>query len=171
MSYSFPDLDVEVRAYMLEEFDHDVSQAKNHARYPYLSKLFTGYGREQCLEKMREALAEGDEASFCAAMSDPECWEKMIKGGVERFCHTEFNRYYMRGVILKAQRMGLNEVLVYRAKPVADPRWEGPRPGDLVQCDKALKDLRNKAYSGGLTGILKGANSGISVTLQQATRV
>ena len=79
----------------------------------------------------------------------------------------EFNRFYIRGLCLRAIELGIGEVAVYRAKYVESPRPESDYLiGQRLPAASLLEDLR--IHSGEEEPYLKvpgGPNSGLSVHL------
>lgn len=94
------------------------------------------------------------------------------KNGVERrvtlepanLADSEFNRYYIRGVCLRAMNEGIPEVITYRAKSAGNPvSAEDQR----LNPRKLLIDLRaNKGET--VLDVPSNPNSGISVMLPEA---
>jgi len=85
----------------------------------------------------------------------------------ETLAEGEFNRFYIRGLCLRALAEGIAKVVVYRAKSVSDPRPESLRLiGRPVDAEALLNDLR--IHSGEEEPAMKvpgGPNSGLSVQL------
>jgi hypothetical protein len=78
----------------------------------------------------------------------------------------EFNRFYCRGVCLRAISEGKTHVRVYRAKHVDNPRPESQaKIGALAEAEKLLSDLRANPGVEPALGIPPGPNSGLSIQL------
>ncbi len=76
----------------------------------------------------------------------------------------QFNRYYILGLCRRAIACDANEVVVYRAKPVADPRPESEAlVGERLNAAQLMEELRPVKESLGHK-LLK-PNSGLSVHL------
>jgi hypothetical protein len=80
---------------------------------------------------------------------------------------SEFNRYYIRALARRAIEDGIQELVVYRAKPVQNPRPESEaRVETAIPPQDLLDDLR--AHLGDerpTLGVPSGPNSGLSVRL------
>ncbi len=78
----------------------------------------------------------------------------------------EFNRYYARGLCRRAIDEGIEHVVVYRAKDVAEPRPESDaKIGVKYPPGAILDDLRNTTGVTSDLGIPSGPNSGLSLKL------
>jgi hypothetical protein len=76
----------------------------------------------------------------------------------------EFNRFYIRGVCLRAIEEGMYEVIVYRAKTVEHARAESEQKiGQRVAAEDVLRDLRAHPGVDTALGLPPGPNSGLSV--------
>lgn len=76
----------------------------------------------------------------------------------------ELNRFYIRGVCRAAIDDGSEEVVVYRAKWVENPRHESlALIGKRVSAGALLDDLRIHSSEEPMLGVPGGPNSGISV--------
>ena len=81
-------------------------------------------------------------------------------------CEGEFNRYYIRGVCLKAIEMGKGLVTAYRARHSANPRSESiALEGRSIDAKRLLEDLRANPGVDTAMGLPPGPNSGMSVKL------
>ena len=80
---------------------------------------------------------------------------------------SEFNRYYIRGLARRAIEDGVQELVVYRAKPVSNPRPESEaRVETTISAQELLEDLRSHPGDERPTlGVPSGPNSGLSVRL------
>jgi hypothetical protein len=78
----------------------------------------------------------------------------------------EFNRFYVRGLCLRAIDEGIDRLVIYRAKAVEEPRPDSNRRiGRSVNPRTLLDDLRRNAGVDTALGIPPGPNSGLSVKL------
>lgn len=83
----------------------------------------------------------------------------------ETLAEGEFNRFYARGLCRRAIDGG-QEVRVYRAKSVAEPRSSSEQMiGKLVDAQALLDDLRESRGIEPALGLPPGPNSGLSVEL------
>lgn len=123
---------------------------------------------------LRNALLKGTAESFSEAIKNNyllgETETRLVKGvqvsaKISSIAHKnigegEFKRYYMRAVCLKAIDQGIEEVEVYRAKPVENPRPEEPARKNAKQL---LEYLRTTNIS--VEGSFPGPNSGRSIKI------
>ncbi len=177
MSLFLPDLDERTRALMLEEVDDDKAGNRLHIS-PYLS----GQGQHDYENLLREAIESGDETTLAARLAEQRriartAHRRQPEGGytivtvphnaAETIAESEFNRYYIRALCRRALEDGIEELIVYRAKPAREPR---PQSEELVETSvdpqALLDDLRaNTGDAPPQLGIPGGPNSGISVRL------
>jgi hypothetical protein len=81
----------------------------------------------------------------------------------------EFNRFYIRGLCVRAIAEGIPSLVVYRAKHVENPRSASEALiGSLISVDKLLKDLRENIGTDTALGLPAGPNSGLSVCFPQS---
>jgi hypothetical protein len=176
MSLYLVDLDERTRRLMLAELAYDMAQNQLHIS-PYLSPQ----GQHDYPNLLREALEHGDDATLGEALRkmrriDRTGHRRLPTGGymivsvphnaAETIAESEFNRYYIRALSRRAIEEGIEELIVYRAKPVQEPR---PESEALVETsvDPAvlLRDLRDHPGEVPDLGIPGGPNSGITVRL------
>jgi hypothetical protein len=78
----------------------------------------------------------------------------------------EFNRFYARGLCLKAIKNGISDVVVYRGKQVQQPLPESEAMiGKKINAKALLDDLRKSQGVEPSLGIPPGPNSGITICL------
>lgn len=177
MGLYLPHVDERTRTLMLNEVDYDAARQELHIS-PYLS----GQGQRDYEQLLREAIESGDEETLAARLAEHRrmartAHRRKPEGGytivtvphnaAEMIADSEFNRYYIRALCRRALEDGITELIVYRAKPVSDPR---PESEELLEStvDPAalLQDLRkNVGDAVPKMGIPGGPNSGISVRL------
>lgn len=177
MGLYLPNLDERTRTLMLNEVDYDAARQELHIN-PYLS----GQGQRDYEQLLREAIATGDEETLAARLAEhrriartahrrkPDGGYSIVtvpNNAAEMIAESEFNRYYIRALCRRALEDGVEELIVYRAKAVSEPR---PASEELVETtvDAAalLQDLRqNVGDAIPEMGIPGGPNSGISVRL------
>ena len=91
---------------------------------------------------------------------------RMPKNAPEMLAEGEFNRLYARGVCRRAIAQGIEEVTIYRAKDVSNPRPESEmKIGTRVNAKLLLEDLRTHQGVDPALGLPGGPNSGLSVRL------
>jgi hypothetical protein len=174
MSLNLLQLDDETRTLMLQELEYDLARNQLHIS-PYLS----GQGVHDYAQVLREAIEEGDETTLAAALSQMRriartAHRRLPQGGynvvtvpsnaAEMIADDAFNRYYIRAICRRALAEGLDQVIVYRAKPVDSPR---SRSEELVETAvnpaDLLEDLQTHTGEETEMGIPGGPNSGISI--------
>ena len=187
MAFRFFDLDVTTRSFMADEVDRDTAQG-----ILYLSHRLTDRGRRDWPELLRAAALDGDETTLAeklrgtGRLREVEYRQSRSRRGAgltnevrvpitaaETLAEGEFNRFYIRGICLRAHEAGIAEVLVYRAKAVVNPRPESARlVGCLRRADELLDDLRSRLGDEEPTSRIPGGpNSGLSVRLPGADEV
>ncbi|WP_114572088.1 hypothetical protein [Exiguobacterium flavidum] len=173
MAFRFEDLTPRTRLYMEQELDFDLRQV-NH----FVSPRLTNDGKVQFHRLLREAMRSGDEQTLAASLEGFfETYEarrttsgvqlvKVPKNAGESLAEAEFNRYYIRALCLQAGET--EETLrVYRAKEVASPRAASEEKiGQKVNPYRLLQDLRVSTSFDSALGLPAGANSGLSVRIE-----
>lgn len=170
--WNLPGLSPELRQRMLSEL---LSDRVNGT--PYLGKHLSDLGKAKYFPICEDALARGTPESFARALEPVPgaLWitHYIKKNGVQsrvssdaaiRLGGGEFNRYYMRAVCLEAIERECR-VVVYRARAVTSPRFEGPAEGTVLNPTLVLVDLRNDYDIPSRTGMPHGPNSGLSLRL------
>ena len=169
-------LDERTRALMLEELAYDLERNALHIS-PYLSNQ----GIYDYPNLLRDSLRDGDEESLAAALSQQRriarTGHRRRPGGgytivtvpqnaAEMIAADAFNRYYIRAVARRALEDGVEELIVYRARPVENPRPESEERIETTVNPRALlEDLRAHTGEPPELGIPAGPNSGLSVRL------
>lgn len=177
MALYFENLDERTRQLMLAEMDYDIAHNQLH-----ISPLLSGQGQRDYPNLLREALEIGNDRTLAEALrahrrlirtlprrkptggysiaSAPENAAQVLAEG-------EFNRYYIRALARRALEDDIQELIVYRARPVQNPRPESEaRVETTVSPAELLEDLR--AHPGDeppRLGVPSGPNSGLSVRL------
>jgi hypothetical protein len=148
----------------------------------HISPFLSGQGQRDYANLLREALQNGNDETLAQSLREhrrilrtlprrnPTGGYSMAataENAAQVLAESEFNRYYIRALARRAIEDGIQELVVYRAKPVQNPRPEsearietGLPPQDL------LEDLR--AHPGDerpALGVPSGPNSGLSVRL------
>lgn len=174
MSLNLLDLDGRTRQYMQKELEYDLARQQLHIS-PYLS----GQGIHDFTDLLRNAIKKGDEETLAEALRDKHriartAHRQLPQGGfhivsvpanaAEMIANDAFNRYYMRALCCRAIDEEMEQLIVYRAKPVHTPR---SRSEELVETavdpTQLLKDLRQHTGEATDLGIPGGPNSGLSV--------
>lgn len=179
MGMNLVNLDDDTRRYMLQEFEADIADDKL-----YYGKFLTDNGKRRYVTFLQEAIKAGDDISFtknlsASGMMVSKYEKRKPKGGFtladvpvtapETLAEGEFNRFYCRGVCRHAIEEGLEDVEVYRAKAVLNPRPQSQAlVGSKLKADRLLHDLRINIGVDTALGVPAGPNSGLSVRLPQA---
>lgn len=180
MKFRFENLDEQTRKLMLTEVEADIQIGRL-----YVSKRFNANGRKHYPQLLLEAIRNGDEETLAAALVANDCFEKqelkrsgddvvistVPKTAQQTFVDSEFNRFYMRAIALKA--ISLNQNLeVYRARESKKPRIESEKMlGQEIIAEKLLSDLRNNIGKQNISGFPIGPNSGLSVKILEKSGV
>lgn len=185
MAFRFQNLDESTRSFMVEEVDRDTVRGSL-----YLSPRLTERGRRDWPGLLRAATEGGDERQLAEWLRGTgrlrEVEHRHSRRGWGRthevrvpvtapitLAEGEFNRFYIRGLCLRAVAQGIAEVEVYRAKAVDVPRTDSVRlVGRRLPVERLLDDLR--AHSGEEEPALRvpgGPNSGLSVRLLIASPI
>jgi len=177
MALYFENLDDRTRQLMLDEMEYDIAQNQLH-----ISPFLSGQGQRDYANLLREAIQSGNDETLAQNLREHRRILKTLprrnpKGGysiaataenaAEVLAESEFNRYYIRGLARRAIEDGISELVIYRAKPVRNPRPESEsRVETVLSPEELLADLR--AHPGDeppTLGVPSGPNSGLSVRL------
>jgi hypothetical protein len=176
MGLDYRNLDERTRTLMLAEIERDSAEGTL-----YLSDNLNAQGRSDYPHLIRAAARTGSDLTLAAALQNRlnshEKPRKLKSGGFskppvmrsnahEMLAEGEFNRFYIRALCLRAIEGGIAEVIVYRAKAVANARSESEgKIGQGVSADSLLRDLRTHQGVDTALGLPPGPNSGLSVRL------
>jgi hypothetical protein len=172
------DLDDQSRPFMVAEVDADVAKGAI-----YLSPRLTASGLREFPKLLRQACDQFD-ATWLASrllqgryISETEAYFRSgrrhtrkvnITQAAEMLAEGEFNRFYARGLCLRAMDAGVAEVVVYRAKAVSHARPESKQLiGSKIAAESLLADLREHVGRDTDHGMPGGPNSGLSVCLER----
>ncbi len=177
MALYFENLDERTRQLMLAEVDYDISHNQLH-----ISPFLSGQGQRDYVNLLREAIQHGNDETLAQQLRDHRRILRTLprrnpKGGysiattpenaAQVLAESEFNRYYIRALARRAIEDGIPELVIYRAKPVSNPRPESEaRIETSLSPEELLEDLR--AHPGDeppALGVPAGPNSGLSVRL------
>ena len=176
MSLQLVNFDERTREFMLEEVKSDISNGRL-----YMSPRLNERGQElyvQLLEKAVTAHNDNWLANQLRVNGLIKTHEQRRKptGGfstvkvsvnaADTLAEGEINRFYIRGLCLRAKEDGFAEVVVYRAKDVMNPRRESDLLiGRKFPVEKVLEDIRANPGVDTALGLPPGPNSGLSVRL------
>ena len=169
-------LDDKTRSCMLVEVDSDVS-----CDNLYISPRLSRVGQHDYQGLLREAIESHDDVWLANKLREngrlnPTEERRKRSGGISvvkvpvnapnTLAEGEFNRFYARGLCLRAMEEGIQVVVVYRTKNVENPRVESERMIDrTIDATALLKDLRKNVGVEPALGLPPGPNSGLSIRL------
>lgn len=176
MGLAYENLDERTRIFMLEEIEMDIANGS-----VYVSNYLNEAGAAAWFDLLKEAAKNGTDDQLAAAIRDGqylkiEVQRKKPSGGFtmarvpytahETMGEGEFGRYYVRGLCRRAIDEEIAELVVYRAKPVAQPRLGSEEKiGTRVAPLDILEDLRTTPGVEPLLGLPPGPNSGLTLRL------
>ncbi|KPW31702.1 hypothetical protein ALP45_00730 [Pseudomonas coronafaciens pv. atropurpurea] len=176
MGLEYRDMDVDVRANMVKEVILDLDKETIY-KSPRLSEegirlwpdtlkeaarnqsdvWLAGQIREHRFLKSHENRAKPS-GGFTQAQIPVTAPDTLAEG--------EFNRFYIRGLCLKALAENIPYLIAYRARPSANPRAESEAIiGKKFNPQQLLNDLRATTGIDTVLGLPLGPNSGLSVTI------
>jgi len=159
--FTYQELDGFTRKYMRQEFMLDQEQ---HAIYE--SKLMSDAGLEAFPNLLLEAINHGTIETLTHKLAPSSYWgPRAHQESPAALAEEQFNQYYMRGLLRKLIEEGHSEAEVYRACEEYSAGRRGAQPGERINCEEALADLRDAHRNQwrGKTGLVRGAKSGISL--------
>lgn len=173
------DLDAVTRAAMLTEIEHDIA-----AGALYLTPRLAPQGVNDYPDLLRDAVQAGDDGTLAGALSSygrllthetarhpkggPNIVKKVPGTAAQTMAEGEFNRYYARGVCVRAlAEIGPQAtVTIYRARESLNPRAESVAlVGTTPSGAALLEDLRTHIGMDTALHLPPGSNSGLSVHL------
>ncbi len=178
MALYFENLDERTRQLMLDEVEYDISHNQLH-----ISPFLSGQGQRDYTNLLREAIQSGTEETLAQSLREHRRILRTLprrnptssgysiaatpENAAQVLAESEFNRYYIRALARRAIEDGISELVIYRAKPVSNPRPESEsRIETSLSPEELLEDLR--AHPGDeppTLGVPAGPNSGLSVRL------
>jgi hypothetical protein len=177
MALYLENLDDRTRQLMLDEMEYDIAHNQLH-----ISPFLSGQGQRDYVNILRETLQTGTDETLAEKLREHRRILRTLprrnpKGGysitttpenaAQVLAESEFNRYYIRALARRAIEDGIQELVIYRAKPVTNPRPQSEaRVETTVSPQDLLEDLR--AHTGDeipTLGVPSGPNSGLSVRL------
>jgi len=176
MGLNLVNLDGRTRSYMPGELDLDVSNSRL-----YISTHLSPVGQQDYEKLLREAIGNYDDVWLAERLREngrlnktkerrrPTGGTSIVKvpvNAADMLAEGEFNRFYARGLCLRAIADGIEQVEVYRAKEVRNPRAESEQMiGSRIDAKALLEDLRSSIGIEPALGLPPGPNSGLSVKL------
>jgi hypothetical protein len=169
-------LDERTRQLMLEEIERDVAEGTF-----FVSPRLSNTGQQNYLILLREAVRSHDAGWLADELrtrgrlerTEPRArprggftTARVPRTAADTFAEGEFNRFYVRALCRRALEDGIPELIVYRAKPVRQPRPESEwMVGTHIEPQRLLADLRAHQGMEPALGLPPGPNSGLSVRL------
>lgn len=169
-------LDAQTRNHIMAEIRADIAAAKL-----YLSNRLTVRGRGEYAQLLQQAAESHDDSWLANQLRNggrlnemeerrkPNGGTTMVRVPVtapQTLAEGEFNRFYIRGLCIRATAAGISELIVYRAKKVENPRPESAiKIGQRISAQALLGDLRANPGVDTVLGLPPGPNFGLSVKL------
>jgi hypothetical protein len=177
MGLHYENLDERTRSLMLDEMEGDVAANRLHIS-PYLS----GQGQRDYPNLLQQALETGTDDSLAEQLAQHRRIERAAprRDSSEGFslvavpsnaalvlAEGEFNRYYIRALARRALEDGITQLVVFRAKPVENPRPESEALVETTVEPQAILDDLRAHHSGEppSLSVPAGPGSGLSVRL------
>ncbi len=175
MPLQYSDLDPTTRRFALDEFERDLAsdQFRHSERlrptalgdYERLLRDAHSYYDDQWLEERAADLLVDFEPRHTP--SGGQTTARVPYMAARMMAEGDFNRYYMRGLALRAINEGRQVVEVYRARLSREPRDDSAEiEGRRISAQEVLDRLRgNTALEGSVAIRLGLPNSGLSIRL------
>ncbi|MBE2887367.1 hypothetical protein [Geobacter anodireducens] len=173
MALTLTNLDSETRSFITQEILADIAAGKL-----YISARLSPSGVQSYPEILKLAAEQHDDTWFAAqlqgkfnATENRNVKGKIISASVpvnahEMLAEGEFNRFYLRGLCLRAIQNNIPHLVIYRAKAVSNPRAESEaKIGTTINPASLLADLCNNIGIDTALGLPAGPNSGLSAKL------
>jgi hypothetical protein len=174
MPLQYENLDPTTRRYAIAELDHDLNSGAFHvserlrpesvAEYERLLHEALRYYDDRWLEEHASDLLVESESR--RTRSGGTTTARVPQMAARLLAEGDFNRYYMRGVALRAIEEGRQILEVYRARLSLEPRPESAElEGRRVPAAEVLDHLRGPLSADPIVAPLGRTNSGLSVRL------
>jgi hypothetical protein len=176
MALTLINLDDLTRIIMVAEVDADIMK-----QTLYVSPRLSSVGQRDYPKLLRDAAtAQNDDwlaQQLCLVNRLNRTEERRKpKGGhvtvrvpvtaAQTMAEGEFNRFYIRGLCVRALTAGELHLIIYRAKPVANPRPDSEaKIATAIDAAALLYDLRTHPGVDTALGLPPGPNSGLSARL------
>ena len=174
MPLKYENLDPATRRHAIAELDGDIASSAFHASdrlrptavadYQRLLREAIRYYDDLWLEQHANDLLVDFEPR--TTRSGAQTTAKVPEMAARMLAEGDFNRYYMRGVALRAIDEGRQVVEVYRARLSLEPRQESAElEGQRLTAREVLDFLRGQRVEDASTARLGRPNSGLSIRL------
>jgi hypothetical protein len=176
VALNYRNLDDRTRPFMVAEIESDAINARL-----YVSPRLSDQGVNVWPSLLKEAAAFHTDAWLAAEIKSRGLLKtheerRAPKGGKtvvqipsnahETLAEGEFNRFYVRGLCLRAIDENISAMVVYRARHSENPRPESEAiVGRRFAPDALLNDLRTSPGVEPALGVPPGPNSGLSVAI------
>ena len=178
MALHYENLDERTRSFMLGEVDSDLFHEKL-----YISPRLNELGEENYVYLLKEAIEHHDDVWLAQQLRSrgymKENEQRKQPGGdlmtvriprtaPDALSEGEFNRYYIRGLCVRVIAEGIDQVEVYRGKPVSPSRPESEAMlGQRLPAKTLLEDLRESIGVDSALGLPAGPASGLTVRMEK----
>ncbi len=170
----YENLDPNTRRYAIAELDKDLESGAFHVserlrptaiqNYEHFLRDALRYYDDRWLEEHADNLLVDFEPR--RTRSGGQTTARIPQMAARMLAEGDFNRYYMRGVALRAIDEGRQVVEVYRARLSLEPRRESAElEGQRLPATEVLNYLRGQAAADTAVSALGRTNSGLSVRL------
>lgn len=176
MGLHHENLDGRTRQLMLNEVDSDASKETL-----YISPRLNEQGAKDYPLLLRDAIQNHNDDWLanelrCRNYMNASEQRRKPKGGLttvqvpitapDTLAEGEFNRFYARGICIRAIEDGISEVEVYRGKQVNQPRPESEAMiGKRISANALLEDIRQSPGVEPALDLPPGPNSGLTIRL------
>lgn len=168
-NFTFLNLDDKTRNFMLDEINSDINNGKL-----YLSNRLNQNGKDNYPKYLLEAVRSGNEETFTSSLIQGDSFneteivqgksKKIPNNAASLLCQSEFNRYYIRAICLRALNENQEEIEIYRGR---ESSWARPESemliGTNLNASDLLEDLRNSI--GISPKLFPEINSGLTVKI------
>ena len=168
-NFTFLNLDEETRSLMLDEINSDINNDKL-----YLSNRLSEEGKKNYQPFLLESVKNGNEETFTNLLAQGDNFNEteIVQGKSKKvpsnvaslLCQSEFNRYYIRAICLRAINQNQDEVEIYRGR---ESSWARPESemliGTSLNATDLLDDLRSSI--GSSPKLFPEINSGLTIKI------
>ena len=168
-NFTYLNLDEKTRYFMLDEINADINNSKL-----YLSERLNQNGKANYSDYLLQSVTNGNEETFTNLLTLNNNFNEteLVKGKSKKvpsntaslLCQSEFNRYYIRAICIRAIKQNQNEIEIYRGRESSRARPESEiLLGTNLNAKDLLEDLRNSI--GTSPKLFPEINSGLTVKL------
>lgn len=176
MSFDLINLDVLTRDLMVKEIENDDKTAKlfistrlnmnGQQEYPRLLKMAAEKHDDSWLAFQLRNKGTYFNSSETRILETGPVSVKIPSNAPDLLAEGEFNRFYLRGLCIRAIQGNIPKLIIYRAKSVNNPAPESElKIGSAVSPQALLDDLRRNIGIDAFLGLPSGSYSGLSAKL------